>query len=698
VNESDITVPNKQQQEEDSGGNDPWGETPSFVDSFAYSMSNEESVEQGIDNTSLLQEKKNGSDDILPKNQEDYPQAAIVLLDDPNPTMVVWNDGHENNDTRGNAAFVWNDGQNNIDRRGNAVATVAPLVHPLKQQQQQQHPLMSTQPQQQQQQKQVAHSKPAIAPPTTTSANHNRNHRRLNSSGSASSSRKNKSGGSVGSSSSAVDQILEHYRQKRRGKDKVSSKAVGSRGINSIAMASMPNNGGGGSVHSGVSVSPGSIATAPNAAGVAAAVHHGHANNRHRRNPSSESVSRIIDNLENTAAAAAPTGIPSKAATTTANSTATATALGTPSPIVGKKKYYNPPIMNQNGQSFANVVSSGGNHHGSNGSSNDDIAADHQFLLANIEATIGPRGVAPDMESLSGRSQSTRGRGRQHHQQNQQQRSHSSRPSSSVHGSNNNNRRSHRSRDAASVDSRTSRASRASRTSFRTYQSTRSALTSMSKETQSVANDLFRLEAQLAEQVARHQRQQDDEDGTGAPAAAATAGGSTSTRSVTGLLSPSSSLENITFSTSGSGELGSNNNTSTLGAAPVPRGPTPFEIIAPPGKLGILLSNTPKSSLVGGLHSTTTTQHDGSSSSSSSSFRAVGSNRGLAHVSAVRSESVLAGKVHVGDIFVSIDGEDVTQMNPKEITNVMARKAEFERVLKFRPLVSNSMLLRQEWI
>ena len=66
-------------------------------------------------------------------------------------------------------------------------------------------------------------------------------------------------------------------------------------------------------------------------------------------------------------------------------------------------------------------------------------------------------------------------------------------------------------------------------------------------------------------------------------------------------------------------------------------------------------------------------------------------------MSAVRSESVLAGKVHVGDIFVSIDGENVTRMNSKEITNIMARKAEFERVLKFRPLVSG-MPVRQEWI
>ena len=49
------------------------------------------------------------------------------------------------------------------------------------------------------------------------------------------------------------------------------------------------------------------------------------------------------------------------------------------------------------------------------------------------------------------------------------------------------------------------------------------------------------------------------------------------------------------------------------------------------------------------------------------------------NVSAVRSESVLAGKVHVCDVFVSIDGEDVSNMNSKEITIIMARKSESER-------------------
>ena len=34
-----------------------------------------------------------------------------------------------------------------------------------------------------------------------------------------------------------------------------------------------------------------------------------------------------------------------------------------------------------------------------------------------------------------------------------------------------------------------------------------------------------------------------------------------------------------------------------------------------------------------------------------------------------------------GDRIVEIDGEDVSRMNVREITTIMARKAEFERVL-----------------
>lgn len=156
----------------------------------------------------------------------------------------------------------------------------------------------------------------------------------------------------------------------------------------------------------------------------------------------------------------------------------------------------------------------------------------------------------------------------------------------------------------------------------------------MSKESQSVAHDLFRLEAQLAE-VARSQIDQPLEIAT---------------------TSCSSTADESLFST--------NNNNTIIGAEPVPR-PSLVEVIAPPGKLGILLANK------------------------------VGT-KGPTHVSAVRSESVLAGKVHVGDRFVSIDGEDVSGMNSREITSVMARKAEFQRVIVFVPVQMSHRA--QDWI
>ena len=72
-------------------------------------------------------------------------------------------------------------------------------------------------------------------------------------------------------------------------------------------------------------------------------------------------------------------------------------------------------------------------------------------------------------------------------------------------------------------------------------------------------------------------------------------------------------------------------------------------VIAPPGKLGIILANRTDS-------------------------------RGTV-VSGVRTPSVLAEQVSPGDRIIAIDEEDVSQMNVKEITTIMARKSEFERVL-----------------
>lgn len=161
----------------------------------------------------------------------------------------------------------------------------------------------------------------------------------------------------------------------------------------------------------------------------------------------------------------------------------------------------------------------------------------------------------------------------------------------------------------------------------------------MSKESQSVANDLFRLEAQLAE-VARQQEQ---------PLEIST-GESFSRDAVYGSVSE--------------GSMRSNHGITIIGAEPIPR-PSLVEVVAPPGKLGILLANKT-------------------------------GERGPTHVSAVRSESVLAGKVHVGDRFVSIDGEDVSGMNSREITAVMARKADYQRVIVFVPVRMNNRA--QDWI
>ena len=111
---------------------------------------------------------------------------------------------------------------------------------------------------------------------------------------------------------------------------------------------------------------------------------------------------------------------------------------------------------------------------------------------------------------------------------------------------------------------------------------------------------------------------------------------------------------------------GSNNN-GCIGAEPIPR-QNPIIVVAPPGKLGILLLNNK----IRGVPSTPT------------------------YVSAVRNESVLAGKVRVGDQLMKIDGEDVSQCNSKQIMAIMVTKSESERVLEFMCLQSSND--PQEWI
>ena len=425
-------------------------------------------------------------------------------------------------------------------------------------------------------------------PPVTA-----KTHRRINSNGSQSQGSRRRSPGSVGSNSSAVDQILEHYRQKRLAKH-----------------------------HNGRTVS----ATSSTASSQPSS-------SNHRSIPSIDSLSSIPSSAIAAVAAATPTAAAAVAAFSPSNDTTSSVQSSLSRPMSSNQQPSpsppTPPLFtNQNNnRGGVNWPDDNGTFSASTPAPPTRIVnettsqpvddAGDKFLMANIEATIGPPGCAPDMESLRGGSP---------------------------------RRRNRQSSDARSVDSRTSRNSRYS---FRTYESNRSALKSMNgmtPESKSVANDLFRLEAQLAE-VARQQELQGDEPVS-------------SPREVV-YFNDNTTLDKNNSSTS---DMSSSNGHWNIGAEPVPRH-NPITVVAPPGRLGILLSNNK----AGGVISTPT------------------------YVSAVRSESVLAGKVQVGDLFLKIDGEDVSQLTSKMIMTIMAQKSEFERVLEFRCLQS-SYDPHQEWI
>jgi len=72
-------------------------------------------------------------------------------------------------------------------------------------------------------------------------------------------------------------------------------------------------------------------------------------------------------------------------------------------------------------------------------------------------------------------------------------------------------------------------------------------------------------------------------------------------------------------------------------------------VVAPPGKLGLILANKP----------------DG---------------RGTI-VSGVRPTSTLVDLISTGDRIIAVDGEDVSHMNVSELTTIMTRKSDFDRKL-----------------
>ena len=238
----------------------------------------------------------------------------------------------------------------------------------------------------------------------------------------------------------------------------------------------------------------------------------------------------------------------------------------------------------------------------SSGQDDDSDGGDNEWLFDEVTGALGPRGIAADLESLGGSSYRS---GKSHG--NKSTRSHISHRSHKSHRS-----RRHRSSND-SVDSRHSRTSHYSR------KSTRSALSHMSEQSRSVANDLLRLEMQLAMKGAQSVRTESKHDSDG--------------RSVgsSGVRSSSSRISRTSRNTTSSSKR------------------SKIFITAPPGKLGIILAN--KSDSKGTV------------------------------VSGVRTTSVLVGKISPGDRIVAIDGEDVHKMTVSEITTIMARKSEFDRVL-----------------
>jgi hypothetical protein len=239
-----------------------------------------------------------------------------------------------------------------------------------------------------------------------------------------------------------------------------------------------------------------------------------------------------------------------------------------------------------------------------------DEAAE-SWLFDEVTGALGPRGIAADLESLSGRSHQSGG-GRSH----------------KSHRSTKSKRRSRKTASSGesvnSKDSKRSSASRRSRSSRYSHRSTRSYISQMSEQSRSVANDLLRLEMQLAmvgQQQSQGQPTATDEKSAPAPGEG---GQPRSSRSRTSTKS---------------------GHRSSSSAARRSR----ITVMAPPGKLGLILANKADS-------------------------------KGTV-VSGVRTSSVLAEKISPGDRIVAIDGEDVSLMTVSEITTIMARKADFERSL-----------------
>ena len=261
----------------------------------------------------------------------------------------------------------------------------------------------------------------------------------------------------------------------------------------------------------------------------------------------------------------------------------------------------------------------------SNGGASDedsDNGQDNESWLYNeVSGALGPQGIQADLESLGERSYRSK--------VSTGNRSVSSRRSSHRSQTRSSSRQAKRSDE--SVGSRHSRGSRASRASRYSLKSTRSHLSQMSVESRSVANDLIRLEMQLAMVGANRSGENEVKKQLEMDAKRKGITGLTVNRDESsGSVGPGS--------ISGGGRR----------TMQVPKR-LKSSVKAPPGKLGIILAN--KNDAKGTV------------------------------VSGVRTTSVLADKISPGDRIIAIDGEDVSRMTVTEITAIMDRKSDYARML-----------------
>jgi len=258
----------------------------------------------------------------------------------------------------------------------------------------------------------------------------------------------------------------------------------------------------------------------------------------------------------------------------------------------------------------------------SNGNGSDDDSDNGQdnesWLYNEVSGALGPQGIQADLESLGERSF----RSRTSHKSNRSHRSTSRRNRGSD----------------ASVGSRHSRASRTSRASRYSIKSTKSHLSAMSVESRSVANDLIRLEMQLAmvsNKSGENNVKKELEN-------------EMKKKGITGL----TVNRNSSNGSLGGGSIGGRSRSSSRShsrPSPVVSKRLKKIVNAAPGKLGIILAN----------------KNDG---------------KGTV-VSGVRTTSALADKICPGDRIIGIDGEDVSRMTVTEITSIMSRKGDYDREL-----------------